>query len=83
MKADCKKCKHCMQIHGREVMCRRFLADGTEIEGFIRMLGTITRPTYCVYFEKKEQEVQWLEFTINQIVEFVHICVQIRKATNR
>ena len=41
-----------MQIHGREVMCRRFLADGTEIDGFIRMLGTITRPTYCVYFEK-------------------------------
>jgi hypothetical protein len=55
MKANCKKCKYCMQIYGREVLCRRFLADKIEIDGFIRMLGTVTRPTYCVYYEKRSK----------------------------
>lgn len=50
MKANCKKCKHCMQIHGREVMCRRFLAVGTKIDGFIRI------PTYCVYYKKRSKK---------------------------
>lgn len=53
MKANCKKCKHCLQVRGREVICQRFFADGVQIDGFMKALGTIPIPTYCVYYEKR------------------------------
>lgn len=74
MKADCKKCKHCMQIHGREVMCRRFWQTELKLMVlYVCLEQSLAR--LIAFISRKEQEVQWLEFTINRIVGFVHICV--------
>lgn len=51
MKANCKKCKHCVLIRGVFVACKVFSSCNV-----INEITLTPMPTYCVYFEKRSKK---------------------------
>lgn len=55
MKAKCKKCKNCMLIEGRQIVCSVFSHFKQEGK-HIRIVTYEFIPNYCVFFEKRDKK---------------------------